>query len=70
MLGLRPKNSTLYVKRERLLKRLPQEAGYVVHLEAPYGYGKSVLAMQWAEELEADGWRVIWLSLTGRSPFQ
>jgi len=37
-----------------------------VWLEAPYGYGKSVLAAQWADELEKEGWRVEWLSLGGR----
>ena len=45
---------------------LPEEAGYVVWLEAPYGYGKSVLASQWAATLEGEGWRVLWLSLEGR----
>lgn len=52
--------------RPRLLERLPDAPGYVVWLEAPYGYGKSVLSMQWAERLETDGWRVVWLSLAGR----
>ena len=52
--------------RRRLLNMLPQEAGYVVCLEAPYGYGKSVLAMQWAERLEEEAWRVLWLSANGR----
>ena len=37
-------------------------------LEAPYGYGKSVLAMQWAELLESEGWRILWLSLEGQDP--
>lgn len=66
MLGLRPKTSNLYLERPRLLKMFPQEAGYVVWLEAPYGYGKSVLAMQWAEELELENWRLLWLSLERR----
>lgn len=64
---LRPRTSDLYVSRPRLLEALPDEAGYVVWLEAPYGYGKSVLAAQWAELLEATGWRVLWLSLRGGS---
>lgn len=32
-------------------------------LEAPYGYGKNVLMSQWAEQLESEGWRVLWLSV-------
>lgn len=47
---------------------MPDEPGFMVWLEAPYGYGKSVLAGQWAEELEGDGWRVAWLALAGRDP--
>lgn len=35
-------------------------------LDAPYGYGKSVLMSQWAEQLEGEGWRVLWLSVQGR----
>jgi tetratricopeptide (TPR) repeat protein len=66
MLGFRPKNSELYVERPRLLKLLPDSEGYVVWLEAPYGYGKSVLASQWAEELEREHWHVLWLSTQGR----
>lgn len=54
-----------HLKRTRLLRRLPDSAGYAVWLQAPYGYGKSVLASQWATELEAEGWRVLWLSLMG-----
>lgn len=38
----------------------------MVWLEAPYGYGKSVLSSQWAQVLETEGWRVLWLSLQGR----
>ncbi len=66
MLGFRPKSSELYLLRQRLLQRLPDSPGYVIWLEAPYGYGKSVLSSQWAETLEADGWRVLWLSVQGR----
>lgn len=66
MLGFRPKSSHLYLPRQRLLELLPDSPGYVVWLEAPYGYGKSVLAAQWAERLEAEGWRVLWLSLQRR----
>ncbi|MCA9840031.1 MAG: hypothetical protein KC422_24185 [Trueperaceae bacterium] len=66
MLGLRPQSSELYLERSRLLATLPEETGYVVWLEAPYGYGKSVLATQWAQRLEAEGWRIFWLSLQGR----
>ena len=63
MIGLRPKPSTLFLERPRLLRLLPEEAGYVVWLEAPYGYGKSVLISQWMAQLEAEGWRVVWLAL-------
>lgn len=68
MLSFRPKASGRYLHRPRLLRHFPDEAGYVVWLEAPYGYGKSVLASQWAEALEAEGWRVLWLSLGEREP--
>jgi DNA-binding SARP family transcriptional activator len=64
MIGFRPKTSELYVERPRLLKLLPDSEGYVVWLEAPYGYGKSVLTSQWAEQLESE-WRVLWLSVGG-----
>lgn len=66
MLGFRPKTTDLYLGRTRLLKRLPDSEGFVIWLEAPYGYGKSVLASQWAETLENAHWRVLWLSLQGR----
>lgn len=52
--------------RTRLLGSLPDASGWVVWLEAPYGYGKSVLAAQWAQTLEADGRVVKWLSIDGR----
>lgn len=60
--GFRPQTGARYIERRRLLDRLPDEPGYVVWLEAPYGYGKSVLASQWAQGLEAAGWSVVWLS--------
>lgn len=66
MIGFRPKTSELYLERPRLLNLLPDSEGYVVWLEAPYGYGKSVLSSQWAEILEKEGWRVLWLSVQGR----
>jgi DNA-binding SARP family transcriptional activator len=68
VIGFRPKPSALFLERPRLLRLLPEEAGYVVWLEAPYGYGKSVLTAQWASKLEADGWRVIWLALLEGDP--
>ena len=68
MIGIRPKASNLFLERPRLLRMLPEEAGYVIWLEAPYGYGKSVLTSQWAAQLEADGWRVVWIALLGEDP--
>ncbi len=68
MIGFRPKPSALFLERPRLLRLLPEEPGYVVWLEAPYGYGKSVLVSQWASRLEADAWRVIWLALVDGDP--
>lgn len=62
MAQARPVANTLYVERPRLLRTLPDAPGFVVWLEAPYGYGKTVLASQWARELEADGWRIVWIS--------
>lgn len=54
------------LERARLLAGLPEAAGYVVVLSAPYGYGKSVLAAQWAARLEGSGWRVLWAAPAGR----
>ena len=68
MIGFRPKPSALFLERPRLLRLLPEEPGYVVWLEAPYGYGKSVLVSQWASRLEADKWRVLWLALVDGDP--
>jgi DNA-binding SARP family transcriptional activator len=64
MIGFRPKTSELYLERPRLLNLLPDSEGYVVWLEAPYGYGKSVLTSQWARQLESQ-WRVLWLASGG-----
>ncbi len=66
MLSQRPKIGPLLRQRPRLLERLPDSPGWVVWLEAPFGYGKSVLSAQWAEELEAGGWRVLWVSMQDR----
>lgn len=60
--NLRPRLGGAYLARPRLLTLLPDTPGHVVQLEAPYGYGKSVLAAQWAERLEAEGWRVLWVA--------
>ncbi len=68
MIGFRPKPSELFLERPRLLRLLPEEPGYVVWLEAPYGYGKSVLVSQWVNKLEQDGWRVVWLGLVEGDP--
>ena len=68
MIGFRPKPSALFLERPRLLGILPEEPGYIVWLEAPYGYGKSVLVSQWAAQLEHGGWRVVWLALVDGDP--
>jgi tetratricopeptide (TPR) repeat protein len=68
LIGFRPKPSALFLERPRLLSILPEEPGYIVWLEAPYGYGKSVLVSQWAAQLERDAWRVIWLALVDGDP--
>ncbi len=57
----RPLPPSLYLSRPRLLEKLPREPGYLVLLEAPYGYGKSVLLGQWAEALEH--FRRLWIAL-------
>lgn len=66
MIGFRPRADERYLTRPRLLDKLPDESGFVVWLEAPYGYGKSVLASQWAARLEEQGWRTLWLTASGR----
>ena len=67
-MSFRPQADGRYLARPRLVDRLPDAPGFVVSLEAPYGYGKSVLASQWAARLEAAGWRTTWLAVGGRSP--
>ena len=57
----RPLALPLYLERPRLLERLPEAPGEVLLLEAPFGYGKSVLLAQWTERLK--GLRTIWLAL-------
>ncbi len=66
--SFRPQADGHYLARPRLVDRLPDAPGFVVSLEAPYGYGKSVLASQWAARLEAGGWRATWLAAGGRGP--
>jgi DNA-binding SARP family transcriptional activator len=66
--SFRPQADGRYLARPRLVDRLPDAPGFVVALEAPYGYGKSVLASQWAARLEAGGWRTAWLAAGGREP--
>ncbi|WP_105317753.1 transcriptional regulator [Thermus tenuipuniceus] len=51
--------SPVYLERKRLLERLPEEPGFAIHLEAPAGFGKSVLAGQLAAKL---GLRTLWAS--------
>ena len=62
MMSFRPETGSRYLDRLRLLSLLPEKPGFVVWLEAPYGYGKSVLASQWAATLENDDWRLVWLA--------
>jgi tetratricopeptide (TPR) repeat protein len=52
----------VWIVRPRLMERLPKETGYVVWLQAPYGFGKTVLLQQWADLLRGEGWRVVWAS--------
>ena len=68
MQSFRPQADSRYLDRERLLSQLPDEPGRAVWLEAPYGYGKSVLASQWARDLERDDWRTLWLAPGGSDP--
>lgn len=68
MASFRPQTGAGYLTRNRLLGLLPDQAGRVVWLEAPYGYGKTILASQWADRLEEDGWRIVWTVLGGREP--
>lgn len=51
---------TSWIARRRLLDRLPRDPGYVVWLQAPYGFGKTVLLQQWADHLQAEGWHAVW----------
>src|SRR5690625_4274076 len=68
MASFRAQTGAGYLTRNRLLGLLPDQAGRVVWLEAPYGYGKTILASQWADRLEQDGWRIVWTVLGGREP--
>jgi len=52
----------VWLVRTRLLDRLPREPGSVVWLRAPYGFGKTVLLRQWADQLAGEGWRVVWVN--------
>ncbi len=70
MLDFRPSASAHFLPRPRLLGLLPQHAGHVVLFEAPYGYGKSILASQWARSLEEQGTRIVWTVAHGRDPSQ
>lgn len=65
MIGLRPSAVGHYLERTRLVEGMPRSRGSVVWLEAPYGFGKSVLASQWLAALEPEGWRGVWLSRPG-----
>ncbi|WP_038059092.1 BTAD domain-containing putative transcriptional regulator [Thermus amyloliquefaciens] len=51
--------SPVYLERRRLLDLLPEAPGFAVYLEAPAGFGKSVLAGQLASRLHL---RTLWAS--------
>ncbi len=57
----RPLPVPLYLKRPRLLERLPRTPGYALVLEAPFGYGKTVLLSQWIQAIPE--LRAIWITL-------
>ncbi len=54
------------VERIRLLSRLPDAPGFVVHLRAPYGFGKTWLARAHLRRMAADGWRALDVAVDGR----
>lgn len=54
------------VERMRLLSRLPDAPGFVVHLRAPFGFGKTWLARAHLRRLAAAGWRTLEVSVDGR----
>lgn len=54
------------VERMRLLSRLPDAAGFAVHLRAPYGFGKTWLARAQLRRLADSGWRTLEVSVDGR----
>ena len=54
-----PAPSYGWLPRPRLLRFVPEEAGYVLRLEAPFGFGKSVLLRQAGAHLSDLGFRVI-----------
>ena len=57
----RPLPEVLCLTRPRLLRRLPEAVGYVALVEAPFGYGKTVLLAQWAERFP--DFRRLWIGL-------
>ena len=66
----RPIPQEVFLDRPRLLDPLPLDQGGVVILEAPYGYGKSVLLSQWAERAAESGLRVVWVSHLPEEPLK
>lgn len=62
---MRPAVRGHYLERTRLLDAMPRSRQSVVWLEAPYGFGKSILASQWVASLEMEGWRGAWISRPG-----
>jgi LuxR family maltose regulon positive regulatory protein len=55
-----PRTSETHIVRERLLAALDEWRPLTV-LRAPSGYGKTVLAAQWAARAQAAGEKVVWL---------
>ena len=58
----RPLPQPGHLKRPRLLKVLPERAGLVAWLHAPYGYGKTTLLSQWTEACRRRGVPVLWVN--------
>lgn len=58
-----PRVSAMTAARPRQRRRLERQAALNI-VEAPPGFGKTTLAVTWAQELAAAGTRVIWVKAT------